>query len=323
MRFIDEHRHDTVTVGEGEHAREVVFGVEPICRVLSEHGCQIAPQTYYAARKRPVCARAVRDAELVVEIQRVFEDNYGVYGARKVWRQLTREGVEVARCTVERLMSQAGLAGAVRGASRRTTKADPAARRPEDLVERRFVAERPDQLWVVDFTYVATWAGFAYVAFVVDVYSRRILGWRTSRSMTTALPLDALEMAIWQRSKNGRSVDGVIHHSDAGSQHTSISYSERLAAAGALASIGSVGDSYDNALAESVIGLYKTELVRRQGPWRGLDDLEIATLEWVDWYNNRRLHSAIGHMPPTEAETNNNHPQQPSETLQMAEPTLH
>jgi putative transposase len=320
VRFIDEHRHDKVVCGDG---REVVFGVEPICRVLSEHGCQIAPQTYYAALKRPACARSVRDAELLPQIRRVFADNYGVYGVRKVWRQLNREGVRVARCTVERLMAGAGLHGAVRGATRRTNRRDPAAARPEDLVERRFVAERPDQLWVVDFTYVATWAGFGYVAFVVDVFSRRILGWRASRSMSTALPLDALEMAIWQRNKDGRSIDGVVHHSDAGSQYTSISYSERLAEAGALASIGSVGDSYDNALAESVIGLYKTELIRRQGPWRGLDDLEIATLEWVDWYNNRRLHSAIGHVPPTETETHSYPTPKASETLQVAEPTLH
>jgi putative transposase len=315
VRFIDEHRHDTI---DGQ-----VFGVEPICRVLSEHGCKIAPQTYYAALKRPPCARAVRDAELVVEIRRVFEDNYGVYGARKVWAQLNREGHEVARCTVERLMRAEGLEGAVRGATKRTTRPDPGVARPADLVERKFTAERPDQLWVVDFTYVATWAGFGYVAFVVDVFSRRIVGWRASTSMSTALPLDALEMAIWQRSKAGRSIAGVIHHSDAGSQYTSITYSERLAGAGALASIGSVGDSYDNALAESVIGLFKTELIRRQGPWRTLDDLEIAVLEWVDWYNNRRLHSAIGHVPPADAEDHYYLTNEPSETLQMAEPSLH
>lgn len=192
--------------------------------------------------------------------------------------------------------------------------------RPEDLVECRFVADRPDQLWVVDFTYVATWAGFSYVAFVVDVFSRRIVGWRASRSMTTDLPLDALEMAIWQRSKAGRAIDGVIHHSDAGSQYTSITYTERLATAGALPSIGSVGDSYDNALAESVIGLFKTELIRKQGPWRTLDDLEIATLEWVDWYNNRRLHSAIGDIPPAEAETNHCATRQPLSPFRWQKP---
>ena len=198
--------------------------------------------------------------------------DYRVYGARKVWRQLNRQGHVVARCTVERLMAREGLAGVVRGASKRTTRPDPAATRPEDLVQRQFRAERPDQLWVVDFTYVATWAGFAYVAFCVDVYSRMITGWRASRSMSTDLVLDALEMGIWQRARQGHSITGLVHHSDAGSQYTSIRYTERLAEAGAKPSIGSVGDSYDNAMAESIIGLFKTELIRRHGPWRGLDD---------------------------------------------------
>lgn len=234
------------------------FGVEPICRVLSEHGCKIAPATYWAHAKRPVSARAVRDAELIAEIRRVHESNYGVYGARKVWRQLNREGIEVARCTVERLMVAEGLAGAVRGASRRTTRPDPAAPRPEDLVERQFVAQRPNQLWVLDFTYVATWSGFVYVAFCVDVFARVITGWRVSRSMSTDLVLDALEMGIWQRQRQGHDIQGLVHHSDAGSQYTSIRYTERLAEAGATPSIGSVGDSYDNAMAESIIGLFKT-----------------------------------------------------------------
>ncbi len=315
MRFIDEHRHDTV---EGRE-----FGVEPICRVLSGHGCQIAPSTYYAAVKRPACARAVRDAELLVQIRRVHADNYGVYGARKVWRQLHREGITVARCTVERLMRQYGLHGVVRGATRKTTRPDPAAPRAADLVERRFRAERPNQLWVVDFTYVPTWAGFVYVAFCIDVFSRMITGWRASTSMRTNLALDALEMGIWQREREGRALHGLVHHSDAGSQYTSIRYTERLAEAGARSSIGSVGDSYDNAMAESVIGLFKTELIRRHGPWKGLDAVEIATLEWVDWFNNRRLLEAIGHIPPAEAETHHYRTTEPSESLQMAEPTLH
>jgi len=315
VRFIDEHRHDRI---EGRE-----FGVEPICRVLSEHGCQIAPSTYWAAVKRPPCSRALRDAELLVQIRRVHESNYGVYGVRKVWRQLNREGINVARCTVERLMGRAGLHGVVRGASTRTTRPDPAAPRPEDLVERRFTADSPNQLWVVDFTYVPTWAGFVYVAFCIDVYSRMITGWRASSSMTTDLVLDALEMGIWQRERAGHSIQGMVHHSDAGSQYTSIRYSERLDEAGATPSIGSVGDSYDNAMAESVIGLFKNELIRRRGPWRGLDGVEIATLEWVDWFNNRRLFEALGQIPPAEAEANYYRTEQPSESLQMAEPSLH
>jgi putative transposase len=314
VRFIDEHRHDVIDDRE--------FGVEPICRVLSGHGCQIAPSTYWAAMKRPACARAIRDAELLVEIRRVHVDNYGVYGARKVWRQLNREGIGVARCTVERLMRAEGLAGAVRGATKRTTRSDPAAPRPEDLVERQFAAERPDQLWVVDFTYVATWSGFVYVAFCVDVFGRLITGWRASRSMTTDLVLDALEMGIWQRQRTGRSIQGLVHHSDAGSQYTSIRYTERLADAGAKPSIGSVGDSYDNAMAESIIGLYKTEVIRRRGPWKGLDDVEIATLEWVDWFNNRRLLEPIGDIPPAEAEATYYRTVEPSATLQLAQPSL-
>jgi putative transposase len=321
VRFIEEHRHDRFTTGLGRDGGE--FGVEPICRVLSEHGCQVAPQTYYAARKRPLSARAVRDAELRAQIRRVHGENYGVYGVRKVWRQLAREGTEVARCTVERLMRTDGLAGAVRGASRRTTRPDPRAARPEDLVERQFVAQRPNQLWVVDFTYVPTWVGFVYVAFCIDVYSRMITGWRSSTLMSTDLVLDALEMGIWQRRRQGHSLRGLVHHSDAGSQYTSIRYTERLAEAGARPSIGSVGDSYDNAMAESVIGLFKTEVIRRRGPWRGPDAVEIATLEWVDWFNNRRLFQALGSIPPAEAEATYYRTEQPSATPQMAEPSLH
>ena len=210
MRFIDEHRHDMI---DGRQ-----FGVEPICRVLSEHGCPIAPSTYYAAKSRPPCDRVIRDAELLVQIRRVHVDNYGVYGARKVWHQLHQEGIQAARCTVERLMKAGGLHGVVRGAQIRTTKPDPAVARPEDLVERQFIAQRPNQLWVVDFTYVATWAGFVYVAFCIDVFSRMITGWRAAKSMTTDLVLDALEMAIWQRRRTGHDLRGLVHHSDAGSQ---------------------------------------------------------------------------------------------------------
>jgi putative transposase len=321
VRFIDEHRHDRFVTVAGADGGE--FGVEPICRVLSEHGCPIAPSTYWAVLKRPACARAVRDARLLVEIRRVHADNYGVYGARKVWRQLNRDGVTVARCTVERLMRRAGLTGAVRGARVRTTHPDPKVGRPEDLVERRFTAQRPNQLWVVDFTYVATWAGFVYVAFCIDVYSRMITGWRASSSMSTDLVLDALEMGLWHRQRQGHSVQGLVHHSDAGSQYTSIRYTERLTDAGAKPSIGSVGDSYDNAMAETIIGLFKTELIRRGRPWRSRDAVEIATLEWIDWFNNRRLYQAIGNIPPAEAEANYYRTTKPSATPQMAQLSLH
>jgi putative transposase len=291
VAFIDAHRER--------------FGVEPICRVLTAHGCQIAPSSYYAHRGRPPSARAARDATLLAEIQRVHGDRNigrGLYGARKVWHQLRREGIAAARCTVERLMRQAGLRGARRGRPVVTTKPNPAAARPPDLVQRDFTAGRPNQLWVVDFTYVPTWSGTAFTAFVSDVYGRRIVGWRTAAAMPTELPLDALEMALWTRARAGEDVDGLVHHSDAGSQYTSIRYASRLADAGALASIGTVGDSYDNALAESVVGLYKTECVRPDGPFRGVDDLELATLGWVHWFNQARLHSGLGYVPPVEYE---------------------
>jgi transposase InsO family protein len=270
------------------------FGVEPICEQLP-----IAPSTYYAAKSRPPSARAVRDEGIKPEIQRVHRDNFGVYGARKVWLQLCREGIPVARCTVARLMSGLGLRGVRRGAFKVTTTSDGNALRPADLVERDFRASRPNQLWVADITYVATWSGFAYVAFVTDVFSRRIVGWRVSRSLRSDLALDALEMALWARGKNA---DGLVHHSDRGSQYLSIRYTERLAEAGAVASVGSRGDSYDNALAETIIGLYKTEVIRRRGPWKNIDDVEFATLEWVDWFNNRRLLEPIGNIPPAEYE---------------------
>ena len=270
------------------------FGVEPICEQLP-----IAPSTYYAAKSRPQSARAVRDEGLKPEIQRVHRDNFGVYGARKVWLQLCREGNPVARCTVARLMSCLGLRGVRRGAFKVTTTSDGSALRPADLVARDFRASRPNQLWVADITYVATWSGFVYVAFVTDVFSRRIVGWQISRSLRSDLALDALEMALWARGKN---TDGLVHHSDRGSQYLSIRYSERLAEAGAVASVGSRGDSYDNALAETIIGLYKTEVIRRRGPWKSIDDVEFATLEWIDWFNNRRLLEPIGDIPPAEYE---------------------
>jgi putative transposase len=242
------------------------FGVEPICQVLP-----IAPSTYYAASRRPASARAVRDIKLKVEIARVHAEQFGVYGARKVWRQLHREGISVARCTVERLMRELGLQGVRRGKTRRTTTPDATAPRPADLVDRDFSATRPNQLWVADLTYVATWSGFVYVAFIIDAFSRFLVGWQASRSLRTDLALDALEMAIWRRQAR---LEGLVHHSDRGGQYLSIRYTERLAEAGAVTSVGSRGDSFDNALAETIIGLYKTELIRRRGPWRGLDEVE-------------------------------------------------
>jgi putative transposase len=270
------------------------FGVEPICRAL-----QVAPSSYYAARCRPPSARASSDAELAPKILRVFNDNYQVYGARKLWKQLRREGELVGRDRVARLMRTLGIAGAVRGKPRRTTIPDPAAARAPDLVNRQFTATRPNQLWVSDFTYVATWSGTVYVAFVIDAFSRLIVGWRSAASMRTELVLDALEMAIWRRASV---LEGLVCHSDAGSQYTSLRYTTRLAEIGAAPSVGSVGDSYDNSLAESTIGLYKTELIRRHGPWRTLDELELATLGYIDWFNHRRLHGEIGDIPPAELE---------------------
>jgi putative transposase len=291
----------------------VRFGVEPVCRVLSEHGVRIAPRTYYAHRSRPASARSRRDAAVLAEVQRVHGDpdlGRGLYGVRKVHAQLAREGGvdgrPVSRRQVERLMRAAGLQGARRGRKFTTTRPNTTAARPPDLVGRDFTAAAPNRLWLVDFTYVPTWSGMAFTAFVSDAYSRRIVGWRTATSMPTSLPLDALEMALWTRDRAGHSpdgrLDGLIHHSDAGSQYTALRYSDRLAEAGAIASIGTVGDSYDNAQAESLIGLYKLECVRRDGPWRGVDDLELATLGWVHWFNHQRLHSKIGYVPPAEHE---------------------
>jgi putative transposase len=280
IRFIDEHR--------------TRFGVEPICRVL-----QIAPSTYYAGRMRPPAARCVRDAVLKAQIQQVHAAQFGVYGVRKLWRQLQREGVTVARCTVERLMRILALRGVVRGRRHRTTIPDMTTPRPADLVRRDFHAPAPNRLWVADLTYVRTWAGFAYVAFIIDAYSRAIVGWHVSRSLHADLVLTALEHALWTRKGP---LDGLVHHSDRGVQYRSIRYTERRADAGIAMSVGSRGDSYDNALAETVNGLYKAELVYRRGPWHGREDLELATLEWVDWFNHRRLFGALGYRPPLEYE---------------------
>jgi putative transposase len=290
------------------------FGVEPICRVLP-----IAPSTYYDARRRQGSARGRRDQELKAEIRRVHAENFGVYGARKVWRQLHREGIVVARCTVERLMRELGLQGVRRGRTRRTTTPDQGAVRPADLVERDFSASRPNQLWVADLTYVATWSGFVYVALVIDAFSRFIVGWQAARSLRTDLALDALEMAIWGRHSE---LGGLVHHSDRGSQYLSIRYTERLAEAGAACSVGSRGDSFDNALAETIIGLYKTELIRRRGPWKGIDQIEYATLEWVDWFNHRRLLEPIGHLPPAEFEDAYHRREDPSRTAGLKDPSL-
>jgi transposase InsO family protein len=287
VRFIDQHRG--------------VYGVEPICAVLP-----IAPSTYFlhkAHQQEPATrsARQRRDDELRAAIQRVWDENEQVYGPRKVWRQLRREGHRVARCTVERLMRAMGRRGVSRGrAWVMTTRADAAAERPADLVDRQFAATRPNQLWVADFTYVVTWRGFVYVAFVIDVFARRIVGWRVSASLRTDFVLDALEQAIYDRRRAG--VGDLVHHSDRGTQYLSMRYTDRLTEAGIEPSVGSRGDSYDNALAESIIGLYKTEVIQRKGPWRHLEGVEFATLDWIDWFNTRRLLEPIGYVPPAEYE---------------------
>jgi putative transposase len=286
IAFIDDHRG--------------VHGVEPICKVLP-----IAPSTYHdhaAKRADPgkLSARARQDMALKDEIARVFTENFSAYGARKVWRQLNREGVAVARCTVERLMQDMGLQGVIRGKPVRTTVSDKAAPCPLDHVNRQFHAPMPNMLWLSDFTYVSTWTGFVYVAFVIDAYARRIVGWRVSRAAQASFVLDALEQALHDRRPTRRG--GLIHHSDRGVQYVSIRYTERLVEAGIEPSVGSVGDSYDNALAETIIGLFKAEVIHRRGPWRSLEAVEFATLEWVDWFNHRRLLEPIGNIPPAEAE---------------------
>jgi putative transposase len=279
-------------------ANKTRWGVEPICRMV-----QIAPSTYYAAATRPLSARRQRDERLKLAIRRVWDEHRQVYGADKVWAQLQREGTRVARCTVERLMRQLHLRGVVRGKTYvRTTIGDDANRRPADLVARQFRALAPNRLWVADLTYVKTHSDWVYVAFIVDVFSRRVIGWQVSRSLRTDLALDALEMALWAR--HARHLAGLVHHSDRGVQYLAIRYTERLADAGVVASVGSKGDSYDNALAESFHGLYKAELIRHCGPWRGLNDVEHATLEYIDWFNHHRLHGELGMLPPAEFEAN-------------------
>ncbi|GAA1553417.1 hypothetical protein GCM10009691_29750 [Brevibacterium picturae] len=275
------------------------FGVEPICRELP-----IAPQTYYAAKGRSPSKRSVSDEETVTRIHAVHRENYGVYGVRKVHAQLRREGHPVARCTVERLMRREGLRGISRQKGPRTTIPGPFSDRPGDLVDRRFTAPAPDCLWVADITYIRTFSGWVYAAFVLDVFARRIVGWQLSTSLHTDLALDALEMGIWTRQRAGRGLSQLIHHSDRGVQYRAVRYTERLAEAEAVASVGSKGDSYDNAMAEALNSLFKAELVRNLGPWKGIEDLEIAVLEYIDWYNHRRLHGEIGHIPPAEAEAN-------------------
>jgi transposase InsO family protein len=287
VRFIDDHR--------------MMYGVEPICRVLP-----IAPSTYFHHKRRardPVrrSVRAVSDEVLRAIIRQIWDENHRVYGPRKVWKQMGREGLRVARCRVRRLMRELGLVGASRGrAWTTTTQSQPESPRPSDLVDRHFVATRPNQLWVADFTYVATWRGFVYVAFVIDVFARRIVGWRVSSSLATDFVLDALEQAIYERC--GSTTAGLIHHSDRGTQYLSMRYTDRLADAGIAPSVGSRGDSYDNAMAESIIGLFKTEVIQRKGPWRQSEAVEFATLEWVDWFNHRRLLEPIGYVPPAEYE---------------------
>ena len=282
VSYIDEHR--------GE------FGIEPICKELP-----IAPSTYYTAKSRPLSARAIRDAVMGPILLAIWAANYKVYGAHKLWRAVGRAGHGIGRDQVARLMRQLGIEGVRRRRPIRTTRPDESAPRPADLVDRDFTADRPNRLWVTDLTYVPTWAGVAYVCFIVDAYSRMIVGWRVASNMRTQMVLDALEMARWSR---GTRLEGLVAHSDAGSQFTSVRYGERLAELGAVPSIGSVGDSFDNALAESVNGLYKTELIRGpdQGPWRTIDDVELATLGWVHWHNTQRLHGYLDDVPPTEFE---------------------
>jgi putative transposase len=290
VEFIDTHREE--------------FGVEPICRVLTEHGLKVAPSTYYEARTRKPSKRALRDAEITELIRAARQHRFVArFGARKMWLYLRRAGHDVARCTIERLMAHNGWQGALRGKRVRTTISDPTDARSPDLVDRDFTATAPNQLWVADFTYVATWSGTVYVAFIFDVFSRRIVGWRAATSMTTELVLDTLEHAIWTRRTGGVSdLSGLVHHTDAGSQYTAFAFTGRLIEAGVDPSVGSVGDAYDNALAESQIGIYKTELIRPDGPWRDVEHVELDTLTWVDWFNHERTHESIDDLTPIEAE---------------------
>lgn len=298
VKFIEAHRDE--------------FGVESICTTL-----QVAPSTYYAAKSRKPSKRSVTDAVMIQEIMRVHRENFGVYGIRKVYAQLRREGYQVARCTVARLMKAAGLRGVRRSApSVRTTQPVTGPDARQDLVERSFTADAPNRLWVADITYVRTFSGWVYAAFILDVFSRRIVGWQLSCSLHTNLALDALNMAIWTREHDGQDVSGLVHHSDRGVQYVAVRYTERLAEAGAVASVGSRGDSYDNAMAEALNSLFKAELIRNKGPWKGIDDLEIAVAEYIDWYNHRRLHGELGLVPPSEYEAlhqSTSHARQPAD----------
>ncbi len=300
VAYIEAHK-DRVVAGRR-------LGVEPICQVLSDAGVQIAPSTYYAHQHQQPSARTVRDAELRKEIRIVHTENLGVYGARKIHAELCRRGTRVARCTVERLMRAEGLRGIAREKTRRTTLTrDPETARPADLVKRQFVASAPNELWVADLTYIRTYSGWVYAAFVLDVFSRRVVGWQVSTSLRTDLALDALEMGLWARRRAGQDTTGLVHHSDRGVQYRAIRYTERLAEAEAVASVGSKGDSYDNAMAEAFNSLFKAECVRnpvlRGTGWRSITDVEIAVAEYIDWYNHQRLHGEIGHLPPAEYET--------------------
>ncbi|WP_420854998.1 IS3 family transposase [Rhodococcus pseudokoreensis] len=290
VEFIDQFK--------GDH------GVQPICDTLkdTDTDAAIAPSTYYAAKTRPESARSNRDRELTDQITAIHDHNYSVYGVRKVYAEMHRQGTPVARCTVARLMKEAGLKGIVRSKSPRTTRPAAETERPADLVERSFVADAPNQLWVADITYCRTFSGWVYAAFVIDVFSRMVVGWQVATSLYTDLALDALEMAIWRRTRAGTDLSGLIHHSDRGVQYRAIRYTDRLDEADAVASVGSRGDSYDNALAEAYNSLFKAELIRNKGPWYGINDVEFAVAEYVDWFNERRLHGELGQVPPAEFE---------------------
>lgn len=289
VAYIDAHRDE--------------FGVEPICRALADTPAQIAPSTYHAAKTRAPSKRGVRDADLTEKITQIHKENYGVYGVRKIRAELRRQGEQVADSTVRRLMKAADLRGVSRAKGPRTTKPAPETGRPMDLVNRQFVASRPNELWVADITYVRTFSGWVYVAFVIDVYSRMVVGWQVSTRLYTDLAIDALAMGIWQRQRAGDDLTGLKHHSDRGVQYRAIRYADRLAECDAVASVGSKGDSYDNAMAEAFNSLYKAELVRNRGPWHSINDVEIATAEYIDWFNQRRLHGELQHVPPAEFET--------------------
>jgi len=304
--FIDQHKQE--------------FGVEPICTALSSAQVKIAPSTYYAARGRTPSPRAVHDERLKTEITRVHRDNYGVYGVRKVHAQLARDGVlgaggqrAVARCTTQRLMKDLGLRGISRAKGPRTTVCGPGPDTRPDLVERSFTAGAQDRLWVADITYCRTFAGWVYAAFVLDVFSRRVVGWQLSTSLRTDLALDALNMGLWTRARDGHDTTALVHHSDRGAQYLAVRYTDRLAEAGAVASVGSRGDSYDNAMAEAFNSLFKAELLRNRGPWKSIDDLELAVAEYIDWFNHRRLHGELGLIPPVEYETEHRAPTLPEQ----------